>query len=77
MKALRNIKTSNLKAQRVRSLWLFHPDNFTICSKRFDRELKVWKDLKHPNILPFYGVVTNIGGRIHTVKLACDASGIY
>ncbi|KAF9027111.1 TKL/TKL-ccin protein kinase [Hymenopellis radicata] len=36
--------------------------------KRFEREIKVWDTLKNENILPFYGICTNIGWNIHMVS---------
>ncbi|KAI0933772.1 hypothetical protein AcV5_005833 [Taiwanofungus camphoratus] len=44
---------------------------FTVSEKarnRFTREIKVWARLNHPHILPFYGIVTNLGPQLHTVS---------
>ncbi|KAF9783675.1 kinase-like domain-containing protein [Thelephora terrestris] len=35
--------------------------------KRLESELPSWAELHHPNILPFYGTVTNIGNRLYMV----------
>ncbi|KAF9001995.1 kinase-like domain-containing protein [Cyathus striatus] len=51
LKALRNIKASDQKAQ-----------------KRFKHEIEVWAELLHDHILPFYGVVTDLGQHIHMVS---------
>jgi len=36
--------------------------------QRFEREMEFWAQLNHPNILPFYGIVTDIGQHIHMVS---------
>ncbi|KAK7689173.1 hypothetical protein QCA50_007864 [Cerrena zonata] len=36
--------------------------------KRFEREVKVWAGLDHPNILRFLGIVTNIGNFLQIVS---------
>ncbi|KZS99320.1 kinase-like protein [Sistotremastrum niveocremeum HHB9708] len=36
--------------------------------KRFEREIVVWSKLDHPNILPLFGIVTNMGPHIHLVS---------
>ncbi|KAF9479740.1 kinase-like protein [Pholiota conissans] len=36
--------------------------------KRFENEVKTWAELKHPHILPFYGIVTNLGQHMHMVS---------
>ncbi|KAF8197415.1 TKL/TKL-ccin protein kinase [Pholiota molesta] len=51
LKALRNIKASDSRAQ-----------------KRFENEIKMWAELKHAHILPFYGIVTDLGQHIHMVS---------
>jgi len=51
LKALRNIKASDPKAQ-----------------KRFEHEINVWAELKHPHILPFFGIVTDQGQHIQMVS---------
>lgn len=35
--------------------------------QRFEAEIRVWDKLDHPNILTFYGIVTNLG-QIHMVS---------
>ncbi|TFK25012.1 TKL/TKL-ccin protein kinase [Coprinopsis marcescibilis] len=35
---------------------------------RFEREVKTWSSLRHDHILPFYGLVTNLGKHIHMVS---------
>lgn len=39
----------------------------TNVSQRFETEIHVWDKLKHPHILSFYGIVTNLGP-IHMVS---------
>ncbi|TFK67876.1 kinase-like protein [Pluteus cervinus] len=34
----------------------------------FVQEIRVWSGLSHKNILPFYGVVTNLGSELHIVS---------
>ncbi|CAA7267978.1 unnamed protein product [Cyclocybe aegerita] len=36
--------------------------------KRFENEINLWANLKHSNILPFYGIVTDLGQHIHMVS---------
>ncbi|KAF8163093.1 TKL/TKL-ccin protein kinase [Crassisporium funariophilum] len=36
--------------------------------KRFENEIKLWADLKNDQILPFYGIVTDLGQHIHMVS---------
>ncbi|KAH8108187.1 kinase-like domain-containing protein [Cristinia sonorae] len=36
--------------------------------KRFEREINVWSKLSHPHVLPFLGIVTNIGHFTHMVS---------
>ncbi|EIN07639.1 kinase-like protein [Punctularia strigosozonata HHB-11173 SS5] len=36
--------------------------------RRFQREIEVWSRLKHRNIQPFYGLVTELGQHIHIVS---------
>jgi len=36
--------------------------------KRFENEINLWADLKHKHILPFYGIVTDLGQQIHMVS---------
>lgn len=35
--------------------------------QRFETEIRVWASLDHPNILNFYGLLTNLG-QIHIVS---------
>ena len=37
--------------------------------KRFKQELNLWTTLDHDHILPFYGIVTDLGPNIHMVPL--------
>ncbi|KAF9496038.1 kinase-like protein [Pleurotus eryngii] len=36
--------------------------------QRFEREINLWAELKHGHILPFYGIVTDLGNHIHMVS---------
>jgi serine/threonine protein kinase len=36
--------------------------------KRFENEINLWSDLKNEHILPFYGIVTDLGQHIHMVS---------
>ncbi|KAF8964090.1 TKL/TKL-ccin protein kinase [Flammula alnicola] len=36
--------------------------------KRFENEIKMWAELKNDHILPFYGIVTDLGQHIHMVS---------
>ncbi|KZT06155.1 kinase-like protein [Laetiporus sulphureus 93-53] len=38
---------------------------------RFDREMAVWSKLKHHNVLPFYGIATDLGPLVHIVTPWC------
>lgn len=67
LKALRNIKSSDEKAKRVSTRCsLLYYSRLTIF-QRFEAEIRVWDKLDHPNILTFYGIVTNLG-QIHMVS---------
>lgn len=35
--------------------------------QRFENEIKMWAELKNIHILPFYGIVTDLGQHIHMV----------
>ncbi|KZT11463.1 kinase-like protein [Laetiporus sulphureus 93-53] len=35
---------------------------------RFENEIVTWSKLKHPNILPLYGIVSDLGPFLHTVS---------
>jgi hypothetical protein len=37
--------------------------------QRFENEINLWSDLKNEHILPFYGIVTNLGQHIHMVRV--------
>ncbi|KAF6764956.1 TKL/TKL-ccin protein kinase [Ephemerocybe angulata] len=37
-------------------------------TKRFEREMHMWSSLHNEHILPFYGIVTNLGNLIHMVS---------
>lgn len=37
--------------------------------QRFENEISMWAQLKHENILAFYGIVTDLGQHIHMVGL--------
>ncbi|KAF8906038.1 TKL/TKL-ccin protein kinase [Gymnopilus junonius] len=36
--------------------------------KRFENEINMWANLNHDHILPFYGIVTDLGQHIHMVS---------
>ncbi|KAF8803631.1 TKL/TKL-ccin protein kinase [Phlegmacium glaucopus] len=36
--------------------------------KRFENEINLWADLRNNHILPFYGIVTDLGQQIHMVS---------
>ncbi|KDR81397.1 hypothetical protein GALMADRAFT_89278 [Galerina marginata CBS 339.88] len=36
--------------------------------KRFENEINMWADLKNDHILPFYGIITDLGQHIHMVS---------
>lgn len=42
-----------------------HPLNIL---QRFEHEITVWADLRNDNVLPFYGIVTDLGQHIHMVQ---------
>ncbi len=58
--------------QLSRESWfLFHSPSCILpimFSQRFNQEIRVWSRLKHDNILPLLGFVSNLGPHIHTVR---------
>ena len=67
---MRGISASANKAKLVGSLLytLFTPLTLNR-DQAFERELSVWANLNHPRILPFLGIVTDIGPFISLVSL--------
>ncbi|KZT02532.1 kinase-like protein [Laetiporus sulphureus 93-53] len=43
---------------------------------RFEEEARKWAKLKHPNVLPFYGIVTDLGPIIHSATPWCEHTNI-
>ena len=68
LKALREVRTNAKKAVKVRS----HKNSiryyFNRMVQRFEKEVEVWSSLEHPNILPFIGIVTDIGNFLQIVS---------
>ncbi|KAJ3517797.1 hypothetical protein NLJ89_g281 [Agrocybe chaxingu] len=67
LKALRNIRATDAKAKKVRQRLLILGETIHHL-QRFENEIKLWANLKHNNILPFYGIVTDLGQHIHMVS---------
>ncbi|KAF9783715.1 hypothetical protein BJ322DRAFT_1109564 [Thelephora terrestris] len=64
LKALRTLKPPGRgdKAEKVE-----RAERAERARKRLESELESWAELRHPNILPFYGTVRNIGNRLYMV----------
>ncbi|KZT06149.1 kinase-like protein [Laetiporus sulphureus 93-53] len=43
---------------------------------RFEEEARKWAKLKNPNVLPFFGIVTDLGPIIHTATPWCEYGNI-
>ena len=41
--------------------------NWLIVKQRFEEEISLWANLKNNHILPFYGIVTDLGQHMHMV----------
>jgi len=40
--------------------------------QRFENEINLWSNLKNEHILPFYGIVTDLGHHIHMVRVTTN-----
>ncbi|KAJ7738433.1 hypothetical protein B0H14DRAFT_2407896, partial [Mycena olivaceomarginata] len=42
----------------VKSMRQYMDDDLAVTLKKFGREALIWRQLSHPNLLPFFGVYT-------------------
>ncbi len=64
---MRNIRASDSRAKKVACSELPFVIQTLTTYQRFENEIKMWAELKNIHILPFYGIVTDLGQHIHMV----------